>query len=72
MNNVRSKAGHALISGGIALVIGLVATYVAWQLTPHPWSLGSALIAVSFASFFAAFGGSMAALTTARRGDRPA
>lgn len=63
MNNTRDKVLRALTSGVVGLVIGLVTTYVVWLLTPKPWTLRSALAAVGFASFFAAFGGSMAAST---------
>jgi uncharacterized protein YacL len=67
VDSTRDKVVHALISGVVGLVIGLVVTYVVWLLTPKPWTLRSALLAVGFASFFAAFGGSMAALTRSGR-----
>lgn len=67
MNSTRDNVAQASVSGGVGLVIGLVITYVVWLITPKPWTLRSALLAVGFASFFAAFGGSMAALTTSAR-----
>jgi len=69
MNSTRDQVGRALVSGLVGLVIGLVVTSVVWLVTPKPWTLRSALTAVGIASFFAAFGGSMAALTGSGRGD---
>jgi hypothetical protein len=51
--------GRAALSGVIGVIIGLVITYVV-SLVNHTTNLQWSLIAVGFASFFAASGGYLA------------
>jgi hypothetical protein len=45
----------SFFSGLLALIIGLVATWLASLAWPTPWTLGQAFVAVGIASFCAAF-----------------
>lgn len=54
MNN-RNRLSEAVTSGMIALMIGLLITFVVSYIWFPPWTLTQSFIAVGTASFFAAF-----------------
>lgn len=46
--------GGMLVSGSIAVVVGMVMTFVVSLAMPFPWTLSQTLIAVAIASFVGA------------------